>query len=50
MQAKVINSPLVARYVDMNVLKKRFERLDLGMRWRLYCVALWGERFQVDVS
>ncbi len=50
MHAKVINSPLVARYVDMNVLKKRFERLDLGMRWRLYCVALWGERFQVGVS
>ena len=50
MHAKVINSPLVARYVDMKVLKKRFERLDLGMRWRLYCVALWGERFQVGVS
>jgi asparagine synthase (glutamine-hydrolysing) len=50
MREKVINSPLVARYVDMKMLKKRFERLDLGMRWRLYCVALWGERFQVGVS
>jgi asparagine synthase (glutamine-hydrolysing) len=50
MREKVINSPLVARYVDMKMLKKRFERLDLGMRWRLYCVALWGECFQVDVS
>jgi asparagine synthase (glutamine-hydrolysing) len=50
MYAKVINSPLLARYVDMKVLKKRFKRLDLGMRWRLYCVVLWGERFQVDVS
>jgi len=50
MQAKVINSPLIARYVNMKVLKKRFDRLDLGMRWRLYCVALWGERFRVGVS
>jgi asparagine synthase (glutamine-hydrolysing) len=50
MREKVINSPLVARYVDMKMLKRRFERLDLGMRWRLYCVALWGERFQVGVS
>lgn len=50
MYAKVINSALVARYVDMRVLKKRFHRLDLRMRWRLYCVALWGERFQVEVS
>jgi asparagine synthase (glutamine-hydrolysing) len=50
MQAKVINSPLIARYVDMKMLKKRFNRLDLGMRWRLYCVALWGERFRVGVS
>ena len=50
MHAKVVNSPLVAHYVDMKVLRKRFDRLDLGMRWRLYCIALWGERFQVGVS
>jgi asparagine synthase (glutamine-hydrolysing) len=50
MCAKVVNSPLVAHYVDMKVLRKRFDRLDLGMRWRLYCIALWGERFQVGVS
>jgi asparagine synthase (glutamine-hydrolysing) len=50
MYVKVINSPLVARYVDMKAVKKRFKRLDLGMRWRLYCMALWGERFQVGVS
>jgi asparagine synthase (glutamine-hydrolysing) len=50
MYAKVINSALLARYVDMKALKSRFHRLDLGMRWRLYCVALWGERFQVDAT
>jgi asparagine synthase (glutamine-hydrolysing) len=50
MCAKVINSALLARYVDMKSLKKRFYRLDLRMRWRLYCVALWGELFQVEVS
>ena len=50
MYAKVVNSALLARYVDMKALKRRFHRLDLGMRWRLYCVALWGELFQVEVS
>jgi asparagine synthase (glutamine-hydrolysing) len=50
MYEKVTNNELLARHVDMKTLKKRFHRLDLGMRWRLYCVALWGERFQVDVS
>jgi asparagine synthase (glutamine-hydrolysing) len=34
----------------MKGLKNRFSRLDLGMRWRLYCLALWAERFQVEVS
>jgi asparagine synthase (glutamine-hydrolysing) len=50
MYEKVVNSPLVARYVDINALKKQFSRLDLGMRWRLYCMAPWDERFQVGVS
>ncbi len=48
MYEKIINSALLLRYVDMEALKKRFHRLDLGMRWRLYCVALWGERFRVE--
>lgn len=48
MYEKVIASTLLARYVDMSALKKTFNRLDLAMRWRLYCVALWGERFRVE--
>jgi asparagine synthase (glutamine-hydrolysing) len=48
MYEKVINSALLARYVDLPAVKKKFHRLDLGMRWRLYCVALWGERFRVQ--
>lgn len=48
MYDKVIASELLARYVDMPKLKRKFHRLDLGMRWRLYCVALWGERFRVE--
>ena len=48
MYDKVVASSLLLRYVDMPELKKRFHRLDLGMRWRLYCVALWGERFRVQ--
>ncbi|QIG93417.1 asparagine synthase (glutamine-hydrolyzing) [Bradyrhizobium sp. 6(2017)] len=47
MYDKVIGSALLARYVDMAAVKRKFHRLDLGMRWRLYCVALWGERFRV---
>ncbi len=47
MYEKVIGSALLGRYVDMAAVKRRFHRLDLGMRWRLYCVALWGERFGV---
>jgi asparagine synthase (glutamine-hydrolysing) len=49
MYEKVINSALLARHVDMKALKKRFHRLDLGMRWRLYCVALWSDLFQIKV-
>ncbi|WP_209910931.1 asparagine synthase (glutamine-hydrolyzing) [Bradyrhizobium elkanii] len=48
MYDRVITSELLTRYVDMQILKRKFHRLDLGMRWRLYCVALWGERFQVQ--
>ena len=48
MYEKVVGSSLVERYVDMKPLKRRFHRLDVGMRWRLYCVALRGERFQVE--
>jgi len=48
MYEKVTDSALVARYVDMKALEKKFHRLDLGMRWRLYCLALWGERFGVE--
>ncbi|WP_298363169.1 asparagine synthase (glutamine-hydrolyzing) [uncultured Bradyrhizobium sp.] len=47
MYEKVVGSTLLARYVDMVAVKRKFHRLDLGMRWRLYCVALWGERFRV---
>jgi asparagine synthase (glutamine-hydrolysing) len=50
MYEKVIASTLLARYVHMRALKKKFHRLDLGMRWRLYCVALWGERFRVETK
>lgn len=50
MYEKVINSELVARYVNMRMLHRRFHKLDVGMRWRLYCLALWGERFQVATS
>ena len=49
MYAKVMDSTLLARYVDMKTLKKRFNQLDLAMRWRLYCVASWAEHFRIEV-
>jgi asparagine synthase (glutamine-hydrolysing) len=48
MYSKIVQSALLSRYVDVEALKKKFYRLDLGMRWRLYCVALWGEQFGVE--
>ncbi|MGY4178341.1 asparagine synthase (glutamine-hydrolyzing) [Bradyrhizobium sp. USDA 4518] len=48
MYEKVVESSLLARYVDMAAVRRKFHRIDLGMRWRLYCIALWGERFRVE--
>lgn len=48
MYRKVVESALLARYVDMDAVKRKFYHLDLGMRWRLYCIALWGECFRVE--
>jgi asparagine synthase (glutamine-hydrolysing) len=50
MYEKVLASPLVGQFADLKALKKRFHRLDLGMRWRLYCVALWAERFRIEAA
>jgi asparagine synthase (glutamine-hydrolysing) len=48
MYEKVLANSLVGQFADLKALKKRFHRLDTGMRWRLYCLALWGERFRVE--
>lgn len=48
MRIKIFASDLVAKYVDLAALKKRFDKVDLGMRWRLYCLALWGDQFKVQ--
>jgi asparagine synthase (glutamine-hydrolysing) len=50
MYEKVLASSLVGQFADLKALKKRFHRLDLGMRWRLYCVALWAERFRIEAA
>jgi asparagine synthase (glutamine-hydrolysing) len=47
MRVKIFASDIVAKYVDMPALKKRFNKVDLGMRWRLYCLAVWGDQFKV---
>lgn len=50
MYEKVLASSLVGQFADLKALEKRFHRLDLGMRWRLYCIALWAERFRVEAA
>jgi asparagine synthase (glutamine-hydrolysing) len=47
MRDKVLASSLVAAHVDMKALARRFDRLGLLMRWRLYCLALWADQFGV---
>lgn len=47
MQSAVVKSAFLARFVDVKILRRKFGRLDRGMRWRLYCVAVWSERFVV---
>lgn len=47
MRRQVLGSALLAKHVDMKALARRFDRLGLAMRWRLYCVAMWGDQFQV---
>ncbi len=48
MYEKVLASSLVGQFADLKALRKCFHRLDTGMRWRLYCVALWQERFRIE--
>ena len=50
MYAKVADSELLRHYVDLESVRKKFHTLDLGMRWRLYCVAIWGEHFGVTAA
>ena len=47
MRDKVLACGLVAAHVDIKTLARRFDRLGLLMRWRLYCLALWAEQFGV---
>ena len=48
MREKVLASNLVAAHVDMAALARRFDKLGLLMRWRLYCLALWGEQYGIS--
>jgi asparagine synthase (glutamine-hydrolysing) len=48
MRHKVLDCELLARHVDLKALAVRFDGLDLSMRWRLYCLAIWSEQFGVS--
>ena len=47
MRQKVLGCELLARHVDLKALAGRLDRLQLPMRWRLYCLALWSEQFGI---
>ncbi len=47
MREQVLRSALLERHVDRKVLARHFNRCGRAMRWRLFCVALWGEQFGV---
>lgn len=47
MRETILRSPLVAEFADVKGVVRGFERIDRGMRWRLFCLARWAERFGV---
>ncbi len=47
MARTVEGSALVARFCNPDRLRDGYRRLDRAGRWRLFCLALWAERFGV---
>lgn len=47
MRTAILRSQFVQHFVDMEVLDRKFSSVDRRMKWRLYCLALWAEKFQV---
>ena len=48
MNEAVASSKLLSVLCKHDVLERLYPRLDLGTRWRLYCVALWEKQFVVE--
>ena len=47
MRTAILRSQFVRHFVDMDVLDRKFSSVDRKMKWRLYCLALWADKFQV---
>jgi len=48
---KSIENSKILRYVtDPDKLKKKFRKLNLKVRWRLYNIAKWEEVFSIEIS
>ena len=48
MAQKVLQSPLIRCFCDIDRLRLQYRALDLKSQWRLYSVALWEEQFSVQ--
>jgi len=47
MARTVEGSALIARFCNIDAVRKGFLSLDLASQWRLFCTALWEEQFGV---
>lgn len=47
MEQKVLRSPIIGRFCDLERLRRKYRALNLKCQWRLYSVALWEEEFGV---
>lgn len=50
MREATLGSNLLAQFLDLPSLAKRYDNLDRGMRWRLFCLARWAEIFKVETA
>ena len=49
MVEKIRQSPLIARFCNLDGLLRQFATLERRSQWRLYSLAMWEEQFGVGV-
>lgn len=50
MKRRIVSSAFIAKFADVHSLERRFNKIDLGMRWRLYCLTVWSDHFRVEAK